>query len=515
LSVSIQGSLTRQTSFAVASGIEVQSGDPPDVSLVSPASTYPNVNQAMSIEAHVYSCCRLADFACKEYKAEWYGVGLSGDAIETKLSDIITEQPSMFLNNPSVVADTESLTGYRMYKIIVAGNQLSPGSQYSFKLKVTDACGTSTSTLPTIQMNSPPSGGSMEVEGVENSSPTSGWSLTSASATKFVLSAPGWSDPEAKVGLDSPLTYTFVYLKDPTDETSKLVRLFTGVEISTYSTQLPAGHGDNGLFKLAVIIEDEDGGKTRSSFTSIYVQEEPLPVESAAQEAIFDNLISSNLESAQNRSQSQEVMAAANMVGAALTSGNVDPEVQTRIASQLMEMAFSASETMATDTDSVDMQAQFLDTIATSTSLDPAAEDQALSMVESLSSAAEGNGEISPDTVSALANTLNAFMLTSNAANSASPSDGGNFGGSGGTTVAPTGGSGATPPRAPPVVVDVEKVQRMQRMVENLASAIASSLTSGAKPVAIKTATFTATLESARPSAMVASPIQSESGKKC
>merc|ERR1711865_1325741 len=104
-----------------------------------------------------------------------------------------------------------------------------------------------------------------------------------------------------------------------------------------------------------------------------------------------------------------------------------------------------------------------------------------------LSSAAEGNGEISPDTVSALANTLNAFMLTSNAANSGDNVDAAAASGSGSEKKKKEEESkkDKTTEVKKVVVVDVEKVQRMQRMAENLASAIANSLTSGAKPVAI------------------------------
>ena len=435
---------------------------------------------------------------------------------------VIISKPNLFLNDPNKVVDQNQETGFRMYKIIVAPNALTPGSEYSFTLAVVDACGTSQSILPLIRMNSPPSGGSMAVTGIEGTDPPAGWSLTSASATMFALTAPGWSDPEATPGIDSALTYTFVYLSDPSDETSKKVRLFTGTDISSYSTNLPVGSGENGLFKLAVLIEDEDGGKTTSSWLSIYVTSEPLPEDAAAQEAIFDDLLSNNLEAAQNKSQSGEVLAAANMVSTALSSGNVDEAVKTKIAARLVDMALKAAETMAVDAASVDMQAQFVGTIATSSELDSATTNKVLSMTEDLAAASESNGAMSEDTQNALADTLTAFMLSSNAAATTTTNgDGGGDGdgtdtgesssGDDGTTTT-TGGGSSTAVVEPKV--DVAKVQRLQAAVTSVMSAVSTGLVPGAKPIAIATAAFTATLESARPSAMVEKPIVSSTGLK-
>ena len=81
-------------------------------------------------------------------------------------------------------------------KIILAPGTLVPGGKYSFALKVTDKCGFSGALLPKVQMNAPPSGGTVLV------SPADGVALD----TLFEFSAPGWSDPEALAGLDSSLT---------------------------------------------------------------------------------------------------------------------------------------------------------------------------------------------------------------------------------------------------------------------------------------------------------------------
>ena len=514
LSTSIVGQPSRGTSTLVYGGIEVQSGDPPDVSLTPPSAKYPNTNQPIVIEARVYSCCKLADYSCKEYSAIWSGTGLlesDTDVVTSLLSDVITAKPGIFLNDPNKVVDTDQTSGFRMYKIIVAPDMLSPGGEYSFTLNVVDACGTSKSILPTIRTNAPPSGGSIIVEGIEGQVPSSGWSITSTSATKFFMNAPGWSDPEASAGVESPLTYTFVYLEDPTNEQSKQVRMFTGTEISTYSTLLPIGHGDEGLFKIAVLIEDEDGGKTISSWSSLYVTSEPLPEDTAKQEAIFDNLISTNLEGAQNRSQSQEVLAAANMISSAMESGSVDEEVKKRVATKLVDMALEASETMATDVDSVDMQAQFVGTIAASTELNEETQNKVLDMTVSLAAASESNGAMSQDTQNALTATLSTFMLSANAV----PKKTTDTTNTNDDTTTNNDGTTQDATVAKPVVVavvNVERVQKLQNAATSVMSAIATSLVSGSAPVAIATAAFVATLESASPSAMVEKPIESSTG---
>jgi hypothetical protein len=510
LFVFIVGSSSRASSTVVSSGVEVQAGDPPDVSVKSPRIQYPNANEPMVIEAEVYSCCKLADFQCSEYAALWSGTGLLEGESTSSLADVLLSKPNLFLNDPNKVVDQNKNTGFRMYKIIVAPNQLTPGSDYSFTLAVTDSCGSSQSILPTIRMNSPPSGGSITVSGIENEgAPPSGWSLTSASATMFSLNARGWSDPEAMAGIDSVLTYTFVYLTDPADLTSKKIKLFNGVDISSYSTNLPVGSGSNGLMKIAVLVEDEDGGKAISSWVSVYVTAEPLPQSIQQQEAVFDRLISNNVESAQNTSDSQEVIAAASMISSVLTSDAVNKEVKEKVARTLVDMAFRASETMAVDADSVDMQAQFVGTIATSTTLDEETANKVLSMTENLAETSENNGAMSTDTQTALTSTLTAFILSNNAASSSAISTSTtNTGTIAGGTVSGTG----TALTSTVTVVNVEKVQRLQAAVTSVMSAVATGLIPGAKPVAIATEAFTATVESARPSALVEKLLKSVTG---
>ena len=78
----------RSSSVAVNTGIEVQAGDPPDVSVKSPPNKYPNTNEVMVIEAEVYSCCKLADFNCQEYTAVWSAKGLLEGGLTAPLSDV-------------------------------------------------------------------------------------------------------------------------------------------------------------------------------------------------------------------------------------------------------------------------------------------------------------------------------------------------------------------------------------------------------------------------------------------
>ena len=344
--------------------------------------------------------------------------------------------------------------------------------------------------------------------------------MTSASATLFKFNAPGWSDPEARVGIESALTYTFVYLSNPNDEKSKQVSLFTGTDISSYSTKLPEGYGDTGILKVAVLVVDEDGGQAISSWSSIYVKAEPLPVDKGEQEAIFDRIILTNVESAQNASQSSEVLAAANMISSALESGDVDEAVKTRTAAKLVNFASNAIETMGTDDAAVDATAQFVGTIASSAELDPSTTNKVLDITENLAAASESNGKMSKNTQDALAAALTVFMLNANAAASVEQSPvedtGGGDGGDGGTDG--NGGTDGgnvdkpTPPTLAPPKVDVKQVQRLQAAVTSVMSAVVNGIVPGADAVAIVTEAFVATLESARPSAMVKKPIESSTG---
>ena len=120
--------------------------------------------------------------------------------------------------------------------------------------------------------------------------------------------------PEATTGYESSLTFTFVYLQDPTDMKSSKIIIKTQTDVTTYATVLPEGTGEDKKFKVGVIVRDENGGSAMSNFVDLQVTQKPLPVTPAAQELLLNDLISSNLESAANRSNSQEVLGKASMI---------------------------------------------------------------------------------------------------------------------------------------------------------------------------------------------------------
>ena len=65
--------------------------------------------------------------------------------------------------------------------------------------------------------------------------------------------APGWVDPEATTGYESSLTFTFVYLQDPTDMKSSKIIIKTQTDVTTYATVLPEGTGEDKKFKVGGI----------------------------------------------------------------------------------------------------------------------------------------------------------------------------------------------------------------------------------------------------------------------
>ena len=444
--------------------LDVQAGDPPNIEMIGPDDTFPNPDKPLVIRSRVSSCCKEVSFDCAEYSAVW---STDINPAVPLLSDLYAAQPEMFLANPALEVGSNIIDGSREYKIIVASNMLVAGQKYLFTLTVVDKCGTAAATLPTIQMNAPPSGGTIVM------TPSTGYSLE----TVFEFSALGWVDPEAEVGFESSLEYTFVYLKDPTDMTSSKIIMKTQTDVTSYETVLPEGHGDSGLFKVAVMVKDENGGSAISSFVDMTVTQKPLPVTKEAQESLINDLISSNLETAANMSNSQEVLGKASMIAAVLNQPNIDPEVAAKQKSKLVEMAMSASATLEKDEGAITQQAQFFESLG-SNNMDEDTGDAVLDMVGNLADASQEVGTITPEATTALTGTLGSFLASEYAKSARRRLSGGDS------------DSGA----------NVKKVLKIYGVVDNVMGAVASGKISGEAPSQVTNDQFDATVENASPS---------------
>lgn len=490
---------TDRKSPAISATLEVQDGDPPDIGLIGPTSVFPNANEAMVIEAEVSSCCKGPSFDCAEYTIDW--ISDMATSKPTSLAALFEASSSKFLSNPSTAVDTQVNTGMRKYKIILAPGTLVPGGKYSFALKVTDKCGFSGATLPVIQMNAPPSGGTVLV------SPEDGFALD----TLFEFSAPGWSDPEALAGLDSSLTYSFLYLKNSEDEASGLVTLKTQTDVITYETVLGEGPGEGGTLKVAVSVADEDGGSAMSMWKVITVKKAIISENVTEQAAQFDKLFSDNVESASNRSNPQELFATATMIGDLLSSGNIDPEVVAKQKKKLVEMAISAAQSgiVEKDTKAVEQQATFLGTMGGGDDVDEETQDAMLSMVDNLAAASEELGEISHETTTALSGFLGEALA-------------GAYG------IVDTenrrrlrlrrlsaGGAGDDHPDDNETTIDpalVTKIQSVFSTVETLMSAVAIAKIPGEKVSEVSNDKFVGTLENASPRSYASKNLSTSNG---
>jgi hypothetical protein len=170
----------------------------------------------------------------------------------------------------------------------------------------------------------------------------------------------GWVDPEAEAGFENSVTYTFVYLSDPTDLTSSQIILKTQTDVTTYETVLPQGYGDTGLFTVAVIVRDENGGSATSIFLDLTVTQKPLPVTAKKQESMITDLITNNLETAANKSNPQEVLGKAAMIADVLNQPNIDPQVAQNQKKKLVDMAISASTNLEKNEGAITQQVRFL-----------------------------------------------------------------------------------------------------------------------------------------------------------
>ena len=477
--------VNRNMSEFVETILTVEPGDPPDINLVGPKKDLSNPNEPLVVEAKFKSCCFGSNFECLNFSVVWN----ANISIKTNLEDlreIYDINPQMFLSDPHKMTDSDVSTGSRTYKVILAAGSLLPGSEYHFSFTVRDACGFATASLPIIRMNAPPTGGSIRV------SPKSGFAIGDQETT-FSMSAMGWTDPEARPGLYSPLEYKFVYLEDPTDMKSRRVQIKTQTDVISYKTVLNHGVGMYGTMLVGVIVTDFSGASTESSFFEINVTSAPLPISTQAQEEIFDKMISNSIEIFENKSQNQEVLARANMIGKSLSSA--DESVKEKITAKLVDVAFEASSKMSNDGSAIELQAQFLNTVKDNT-MDDTTIDKMLTVTESLTASSEVIGSISPSTTNALVSTLSTFIQKSKGESPSTSNENGQ----------------ASINEASKSNVNVRKVQRMYTVVTSVISAVATSMISGSESVTLDTPSFAATVGSASPSALVSEPINVSGG---
>ena len=527
LQVGVAG-VARNNSKTTDATLKVETGNPPGIRLIGPSSLNPNANHPLVVEAQVQSCCFGANFGCSNYSVAWRG-NLPSETLDTEnMKALYVAEPQMFLSDPHKLTDQDTFSGYRAYKVIVSPKTLHPGSEYSFSLTVIDPCGISTAMLPIIRMNAPPTGGSIHV------SPESGNALGSQETTTFVLSAPGWVDPEAALEIDSPLMYKFVYLKDPFDLNSQRVQIKTVPGVSSYSTELGKGQGEYGMVMIGVVVMDVSGAFAESSFQMINVTAEPLPENTTAQEEFYDSIISESIEPFESKSQSQEVYARLDMIGSSLE--DADEGVKTKMTAKLVDIAFRSSATLVNDESSIELQAQFLNTVSNN-NVDDSTMEKMLSVTESLASSSESLGTITKSTTDALTNTLSSLLFTvtdaaagddnlgsssaggpGSAPSGTSGGNGGNSGngGSGGTGSGsvdnPGGGAGSTEEEEILSQADVERVNRLRDAVTSVVSAVATGMVSGAEPVSLVTPSFSATMTSSSSSALAKDGINASGG---
>jgi hypothetical protein len=138
--------------------------------------------------------------------------------------------------------------------LVIRENLLSPGEVIDFTLTVTDeVTGLVGSDTITIEVNTPPSGGTIEV------SPHTGIPLD----TLFTLTAPGWTDPHA------PLYYQFFYRTVGSVDEIALTNLLVSDTAEVY---LPAGE-----LETIVKVFDSMGASSKAS-TFITLYDDPVTV---------------------------------------------------------------------------------------------------------------------------------------------------------------------------------------------------------------------------------------------
>ena len=166
----------------------------------------------------------------------------------------------MFLADPHREVFRDLQSGETTFKLLLSPEfPTVAGSSYFFRFEAIDYCGnTASSTSPTITINRPPQSGTVFVE------PVDGYALN----TTFLITAPGWTDPESLGSIDDGvLTYTFIYkVGDSSPQTLK-----SQEGVSSYETQLGAGEGDNCTVHIAVVVSDEQNGRATSVWKQLSV----------------------------------------------------------------------------------------------------------------------------------------------------------------------------------------------------------------------------------------------------
>ena len=211
---------------------------------------------------------------------------------------------------------------------------LAPPSTYKFRLISTDISGTPGASTVTLQVNAPPSSGSL------SSSPPIGFSFD----TKFILEANGWEDD------DLPLRYGFSDLGSSSSSSSSRSVLKAPAREPTFVTML--GTGSNRTVELNVL---DSYGAISTTLVSVWVRTRILSSKETENEVT--NLMES-LTSSIHNGETTSVLEDTSTLFAAIGMLNENKVEETVAASSSSSSSAGSAETGSTTAESEESDAR-------------------------------------------------------------------------------------------------------------------------------------------------------------